>query len=279
NFEFDGDAVGDSRGASQSIGRTVSANSPMLLLSVRERRVLNKRLEIASPVAVRVIDQDGASVGILSATIRSLRIEAERGQASGSNPSARNKYAMKAELILLNRTDQRVTSAGLEFTDTVTDEVFYIYPNGLSIGGGKRGRFEISLMLLNAEPSNLSVQAVGALFSDSSIWGAFPFPPPLKSGATQRPQAAVDAKPELLSTIHPAYTDEARKNRVRGSVRLQLEIGADGAVRRVEILNGLPDGLTDEAIRIARHLNFKPALKSGDPVACQINLDIELRGG
>jgi len=251
----------------------------MLLLSVRERRVLNKRLEIASPVAVRVIDQDGASVGILSATIRSLRIEAERGQASGSNPSARNKYAMKAELILLNRTDQRVTSAGLEFTDTVTDEVFYIYPNGLSIGGGKRGRFEISLMLLNAEPSNLSVQAVGALFSDSSIWGAFPFPPPLKSGATQRPQAAVDAKPELLSTIHPAYTDEARKNRVRGSVRLQLEIGADGAVRRVEILNGLPDGLTDEAIRIARHLNFKPALKSGDPVACQINLDIEFRGG
>src|SRR5262249_57798358 len=108
----------------------------------------------------------------------------------------------------------------------------------------ERGGLEIWLMLLNAEQSNLAVQAVGALFSDSSIWGAFPFPPPLKSGATQRPQAAVDAKPELLSTIHPAYTDEARKNRVRGSVRLQLEIGADGAVRRVGILDGTPEWLT-----------------------------------
>src|SRR5262249_37740422 len=148
-------------------------------------------------------------------------------------------------------------SAGLEFTNTVTGEVFYVYPNGLSIAGGKRGRFQISLMLLNAEPSSLSVQAVGALFSDASIWGAFPFPPPLKSRTSLRPQAALDSKPELLSTIHPIYTDEARKNRVRGAVRLLLEISADGAVRRVEILNGLPDGLTNEAVRIARHLNFK----------------------
>jgi len=89
----------------------------------------------------------------------------------------------------------------------------------------------------------------------------------------------VDSKPELLSTIHPTYTDEARRNRVRGAVRLELQVGADGAVQRLEILNALPDGLTDEAIRIARHLSFKPAIKGGNPVPCLINMVIVFRGG
>src|SRR5262249_45854980 len=155
-----------------------------------------------------------------------------------SGPDSRNKYAMKAEVVLQNRTDQKVVSAGLEFTNISTNEVFYCYPNALSIGGRRRGGFQIPLMLLSAEPSHLSVQAVGALFGDSSIWGAFPFPPPLKSGPNMASQALVDSKPELLSSIHPTYTDEARKNRVRGSVRLLLEIGSDGRVMALEILNG-----------------------------------------
>jgi TonB family protein len=117
------------------------------------------------------------------------------------------------------------------------------------------------------------------LFGDSSIWGAFPFPPPLRARARPVAESAVDSKPELLSAIHPNYTDEARKNRVRGAVRLALEVGPDGVVRRMEILNALPDGLTDEAIRIARRLSFRPATRGGDRVPCQINLDIPFRGG
>src|SRR5262245_58782828 len=279
NFEFDGDAVSDSKRSSPSLGRTVSANSPMLLLSEHQRRLLNKRLEVAAPSSVKVTDQDGASVGVASVIIRSSRLGAETGPGGGSATAPRNNYAMKAEVILLNRSDQRIVCAGLEFTNTSTGQVFYVYTNGLSIGGRKHGRFHISLMLLNTEPSNLSVQAVGALFGDSSIWGAFPFPPPLRSPARGRPQTIVDSKPELLSTIRPAYTEEARRNRVRGAVRLSLEIGANGAVGRLEILNALPDGLTDEAIRIARRLSFKPATKDGAPVPCEINLDIEFRGG
>src|SRR5262249_61368296 len=103
------------------------------------RRVLNRRLETAAPAAIRVSDQDGESVGVSSAKIKSSKLEAARGSGAGPNPMPRSKYAMKAEVILLNRADQRVVSAGLEFTNTVTEEVFYVYPNGLSIGGRKRG--------------------------------------------------------------------------------------------------------------------------------------------
>jgi TonB family protein len=279
NFEFDEDTVAVSNGGSGPWGRTVSANAPMLLLSERQRRALNRQLGSTAPVDVIVSEVDGALLGIGSATIRSAQLEAERDSGRPAKPDSRHKYAMKAEVVLLNRTNQRVVSAGLEFTNTLTGEVFYVYPNGLSISGRKHARFQIPLMLLNDRPSRLSVRAVGALFGDSSIWGAFPFPPPLKAGTSLLPETVVDSKPELLSTIHPTYTDEARRNRVRGAVRLRLEIGADGAVRPLGILNALPDGLTDEAIRIARRLSFKPALKSGDPVACQISLDIEFKGG
>ena len=58
-----------------------------------------------------------------------------------------------------------------------------------------------------------------------------------------------------------------------------LEVGPDGVVKGLEVLNALPDGLTDEAIRIAHRLSFRPATRSGEPVPCQISLDIEFRGG
>jgi TonB family protein len=186
---------------------------------------------------------------------------------------------MKAELILLNRSDQRLMSAGVQFTNTLTGEVFYCYPDGLTIGAGRRGRFGIPLMLLTSDPSHFAVQAVGAFFGDFSIWGSYPYPPPLKAGTKALSPSGVDSKPELISSIHPTYTDEARRNRIRGAVRLGLKIGSDGAVRETEVLNALPDGLTDEAVRIARRLSFKPATKSGEPVQCQISLDIEFRGG
>jgi len=279
NFEFDGDIVAGPGGDSLPRGRTVSANSPILRLSERQRRGLNKLLDTAAPLNVKIINQDGAWLGIVSIAIRASNLDHQSDSGDRATPGQRNTYAIKADVILVNRTDQRVVSAGLEFADMQTDEVFYVYPNGLSIGARRQGKFQIPLMLLNSEPYNLSVRAVGALFGDSRIWGAFPFPPPLKSGSSFEPKTAVDLKPELLSTIHPTYTDEARRNRVRGAVRLELQVGADGAVQRLEILNALPDGLTEEAIRIARHLSFKPAIKGGNPVPCLINMDIVFRGG
>jgi TonB family protein len=186
---------------------------------------------------------------------------------------------MKAEVILVNRSDQRLISAGLQFANALTGEVFYCYPNELTVGAGRRGRFRIPLMMLTGDPAQFAISAVGALFADSSIWGSYPYPPPLKAGTKLRFAAAVDREPELISSIHPTFTEEARRNRVKGAVRLGLEIGSDGAVRGLEVLNALPDGLTDEAVRIAHRLIFRPAIRSGEPVPCQISLDIEFKGG
>jgi len=43
-------------------------------------------------------------------------------------------------------------------------------------------------------------------------------------------------------------------------------VGADGDVKQVRVVRGLPDGLTEQAIEAARQAKFKPAVKDGKPV-------------
>jgi TonB family protein len=89
------------------------------------------------------------------------------------------------------------------------------------------------------------------------------------------PVTSVDVKPIPLTTPSPRYTDAARKNKVQGTVRVRVLVGADGSVKQVRMMRGLPDGLEEEAIREAYRLRFKPAMKGGQPVPFWMPIDIE----
>jgi TonB family protein len=89
------------------------------------------------------------------------------------------------------------------------------------------------------------------------------------------PATAVDVKPIPLNSPSPRYTEEARKNKIQGTVRVRVLIGADGGVKQVRMVRGLPDGLEEEAIRAAYQLRFRPAMKGGQPVAFWVPVDIE----
>ena len=70
-------------------------------------------------------------------------------------------------------------------------------------------------------------------------------------------------KPELINMQKPEYTDAARKNRVEGDVRLMVIFRSNSKIGEIEVIEGLPDGLTDKAIGVAKALKFKPATFSG----------------
>lgn len=89
------------------------------------------------------------------------------------------------------------------------------------------------------------------------------------------PATSVDQKPIALNSPRPNYTEEARKNKIQGMVRVRVLVGADGGVKQVKVLNGLPDGLNEEAIRSAYAIRFKPAMKAGQPVSYWVGVDIE----
>ncbi|MDQ1559954.1 MAG: periplasmic protein TonB [Pyrinomonadaceae bacterium] len=72
----------------------------------------------------------------------------------------------------------------------------------------------------------------------------------------------------IKSKPNPGYPRGARDYGVRGVVKLRIILGADGRVRdEMEVLEGLPYGVTEEAIKAARRIEFEPARKDGRPVS------------
>lgn len=86
---------------------------------------------------------------------------------------------------------------------------------------------------------------------------------------------AVDTKPIPLNLPRPNYTEEARKNKIQGTVRARVLVSSDGMVKQVTILRGLPDGLNEEAIRAAFQMRFRPATKGGRAVAFWTTLEVD----
>jgi protein TonB len=85
-------------------------------------------------------------------------------------------------------------------------------------------------------------------------------------------EAVVTAREaELRATItgkpKPSYTKEARRKGVQGFVTLRVLLSARGKVGRVRVVKGLPAGLTENAMRAACKIEFKPARKNSQPVA------------
>lgn len=77
----------------------------------------------------------------------------------------------------------------------------------------------------------------------------------------------VDTKAEITAKPDPVYTREARRAGVQGIVTLKLLLLPDEKIDRIKVVRGLPYGLTENAIRAACKVKFKPAVKAGNPVA------------
>jgi TonB family protein len=95
--------------------------------------------------------------------------------------------------------------------------------------------------------------------------------------AGSREKVAYDTEPIPLNRPRHRYNEAARKNKVEGIVRTRLLVDSDGTVKKVEILNGLPDGLNEEAERTALQMRFKPAMKNGQAVAAWIIINMEFK--
>jgi TonB family protein len=74
--------------------------------------------------------------------------------------------------------------------------------------------------------------------------------------------------PMCLYCPSPAYSDAASKEKVQGTVTLDIEIDRDGFPVEIAVIDGLPCGLTRKAIDAVAQWKFKPALgPDGKPIA------------
>ena len=83
--------------------------------------------------------------------------------------------------------------------------------------------------------------------------------------------------PRKIKAEPPLYTEVARKERLQGIVVLQALINEEGVVEDVEVIKGLPLGLTETAMDSLRQWTFEPATLDGKPVAVYYNLTFNFR--
>ena len=87
----------------------------------------------------------------------------------------------------------------------------------------------------------------------------------------------VDVKAEITAKPDPTYTREARRVGVQGNVVLKVLLLGDGKLDRVRVVRRLPYGLTENAIRAACEIKFKPAMKGGQPVSQWVTIEYAFR--
>ena len=83
----------------------------------------------------------------------------------------------------------------------------------------------------------------------------------------------VTTKARLISKPEPLYPNEAVKNRVSGTVILRVLFSKTGEVSNVNVIQGLPHGLTEASIQAARQIRFTPATKDGNRVSMWMQLE------
>jgi TonB family protein len=100
----------------------------------------------------------------------------------------------------------------------------------------------------------------------------------LRSKASLQPANEATTPVEITFKPKPDYTDEGRKLKINGEVRLQVMFKSDGRVVVVKVLQGLGYGLDEQAVKAAQQIKFRPAQREGQPVdsMAQIHIIFEL---
>jgi TonB family protein len=80
-------------------------------------------------------------------------------------------------------------------------------------------------------------------------------------------------RPTILYKEKAQYTQEAKDNKVAGTVILSVVFGVDGQMGEIKVVHGLPYGLTENAIEAAKKIRFNPAVQDGQPVSVRGTLE------
>ncbi len=80
--------------------------------------------------------------------------------------------------------------------------------------------------------------------------------------------------PRVIYQPDPEYSEEARKAKYQGTWVSWLVVGPDGRPRDLRVARSLGLGLDEKAIEAVKTWKFEPAMKNGQPVAVQINVEL-----
>ena len=91
-----------------------------------------------------------------------------------------------------------------------------------------------------------------------------------------RPERNV-TPPRAIFMPNPDFSEKARKKKIQGVVILSLTVTADGTTRDIKIVRGLGYGLDEKAVEAVSRWKFTPALKDGEPIEKDVNVEVNFR--
>jgi TonB family protein len=83
--------------------------------------------------------------------------------------------------------------------------------------------------------------------------------------------------PRVLSKVDPAYTEEARRDKISGSVVLSMVIGTDGLAHDINVQRSLDPGLDKNSADVVQQWHFAPGTLNGEPVAVRAIIEINFK--
>lgn len=126
--------------------------------------------------------------------------------------------------------------------------------------------FEAYLLLGMSPPGDAKAATLQAQIEALKGWIEF----------ARRRRDSSYAPPRLLNSPQPRYTEEARRAKVEGTVRLGLLVSETGNVASTLVFLALGFGLDEAAIKVAHSLKFKPATtKDGTAVPFWTMMELE----
>jgi TonB family protein len=100
-----------------------------------------------------------------------------------------------------------------------------------------------------------------------------------QASTAETPRAQVPAEMMqklLVHRVEPVYPAEARKEKLEGTIALNIVVGRDGSVLRMHALNG-PDVLARAAMDALRWWKFEPYRINGEPAAVETTVAVEFK--
>lgn len=90
---------------------------------------------------------------------------------------------------------------------------------------------------------------------------------PAAPATTSREGPGLVEQPVVLKRVEPTYPELPRRAGIEGTVELEVSIDASGKVTDVEVVRGLPLGLSEAATEAVRRWSFQPARGPNGPIA------------
>lgn len=85
------------------------------------------------------------------------------------------------------------------------------------------------------------------------------------------------SEPQLIYSVDPEFSDQARRAKYQGICIVQIIVDAQGNPQDVKVVRPLGMGLDEKAVEAVKQYRFKPAMLHGHPVPVLVDISVDFR--